>query len=193
MFGAFRILALVLAAGLISKSAQGRPYEVPQDRRQTIENDIPAVGVARDGEFSIPVRVIENAPEVEHAKERERILDQHDADDLEAQRDAADASQRSAAATEWQLFPAWAQLILAIFGTGGLIYSLHLTRAALKSSRSTAESELRAYLDVQPSFMFSFDATTRPGGRYEAKNVGATPAYGCAKCRCDHIAAYSIT
>lgn len=58
-------------------------------------------------DFPFPVRVIERPDDAKHAREREQKSDDHEAADLQAQRDAARAAERAAKAGEGQESAAW--------------------------------------------------------------------------------------
>lgn len=99
------------------------------------------------GNFSIPVRIIENPSDAKHTREREKKSDEHDAADLKAQQDAARAAVSSAVTNESQLSLAWLQFWLSIFGTGFLFLALILNWLAVKCAQVSAE-QARAAVKV---------------------------------------------
>lgn len=144
----------------------------------------------------LPVRVIESSDDAKHSQEREQKSDEHEAADLQAQRDAARAAERAAKAGEGQETAAWWASMIALIGTFALVYSLKLSRDAVKEaraavevSRHTAEQELRAYIVVvEGRIAFQSPAT----GRFRIAvhvlllNAGQTPGYAFStwiKCR----------
>lgn len=130
---------------------------------------------AASKEFSVPVRVIESPVEADARKERENKSDQHEADDLAAQRKAADAAWKGAVASEGQISPAWWQVGIASIGTLLLLYTLWLTRESLRITRETSKRQLRAYLAVSGCSLeeipVGFVVTA------EIRNSGQTPAF----------------
>jgi hypothetical protein len=158
------------------------------------------------GQFSIPVRIIEDQVEADRARNREQKSDQHEAADLEAQQRAAmaaergavaaergaSADERSARAAEGQIQPTWIGLIVAAIGTLALIYTLILTRrsvvAAINAASHTgrqADVAERAFRRLERPYLFleieSQKFLTKPGAdipylRYKITNHGKTPA-----------------
>jgi hypothetical protein len=141
----------------------------------------------------VPVRVIEDPGQSEHATEREQKSDQHEADGLQAQRDAARAAERSAKAAKGQERAAWWGVRVAAVGTGLLLLSLFFTyralaiaredantaRAAVAASEQTAERQLRAYVRVvydHARYTNIWNVGIQPRAGLTIENVGQTPA-----------------
>jgi hypothetical protein len=98
----------------------------------------------------LPVRIIEGESDTKHTQAREAKSDQHDAEDLQTQKRAADAAEK-------QIFPAWLGAILTFFGTLLIVWSLREARRAnviaqnaIAQSERHASISLRAYLSVRP-------------------------------------------
>lgn len=180
-------LFMSLASHVVAQEAEGVSPESPTVQEQ------PNGGAGQADTPSVPgfaVRILESAEEAEHRRDREQKSDQHEADDLAAQRKAADAAERSAATAEGQIIPTWIQAGVAVIGTAALlvtiIYSIRATRAAIRSAdlaeqalaiaRDTGKQQLRAYVSVSKiRFVGLHDG---PTARLEVviTNVGATPA-----------------
>ena len=111
-------------------SGEGVSTESPAIEEQTPNSS--SSSKASPPENAIPVRIIEDPIEAEHRKEREAKSDQHESDDLAAQRKAADAAWKGAIAAERQINPAWWQVGFAALGTVLLIYTLWLTRKSVE-------------------------------------------------------------
>lgn len=82
-------------------------------------------------QFSVPLGLFESHADIEHVREREQKADRDQADNLDAQRTAANAAAVGAEAGKGQERAAWGQLIIATIGSVALLYSLWLTRHAL--------------------------------------------------------------
>jgi hypothetical protein len=152
------------------------------------QNSLDADKLSND--FSVPVRILENPDGAKHTLERETKSDQHDVDDLDAQRKAADAAERSAAATEWQKIPTLVQISIAVLGTIGLIGSLVLnsraTNAAIAANAYTLKAieqeQMNTRIQLRP-YVYVSDAAIYWAEDYAAiiveinfKNFGQTPA-----------------
>lgn len=75
-------------------SGEGVSTESPAIEEQTPNSS--SSSKASPPENAIPVRIIEDPIEADHRKEREAKSDQHESDDLAAQRKAADAAWKGA-------------------------------------------------------------------------------------------------
>ncbi|MFN0192651.1 MAG: DUF6471 domain-containing protein [Aestuariivirga sp.] len=162
-------------------SGQGVTGETPALEKQVPENAKPEV--TQVDNFSIPVRIIEKPEDAERAKEREAKSDQHEADDLEAQRKAADAADRSAEVAEWQKIPTLVQMAFALFGTLGLIISLLInskaTRATVEMLRTKRAWILYDDIGVTHTTNVTFAGVMYPLGyliNVKLRNFGESPA-----------------
>lgn len=127
------------------------------------------------GNFSVPVRIIENPSDAEHTKDREQKSDQHDAADLKAQELAASAAQRSAISGEGQEVAARWQLWIAGIGTALLLLSLKYTRDALKLTREIGRDQSRAYVQAKKAHA-AWCGGILPVITVTVDNRGQTPA-----------------
>ncbi|HVI28877.1 hypothetical protein [Hansschlegelia sp.] len=98
--------------------------------------------------FSLPVIIMETADQQRSAREREQKTDKHDEANLQAQRQAAQAADRSADVAEWMKTPTWAQIILASLGTISVLVALYFAYQANRIAETTGKRQLRAYLTV---------------------------------------------
>lgn len=137
-----------------------------------------------------PVVIIESPQDAKDRRDREQKSDQHEADDLAAQRKAADAADSGAATAERQIIPTWIQTGVAIIGTIALLitisYNIKATNAAIRSAdlaeksiavtRDIGERQVRAYLDVTRMRVFGVEDSGNAKACFFIKNSGATPA-----------------
>jgi hypothetical protein len=93
---------------------------------------------------AFPVVILQTPDQTKDAEAREAQSDKHEAEDLAAQQEGAEASDRSATATQWQVIPAWWQAFLATIGAGALIYSLYLNRKATTAAVKSADAAIRS-------------------------------------------------
>jgi hypothetical protein len=175
-----RIVASALVLGLMfcMASAQSPGREGVSGEGPSIEEPAPTNAGASNPaptDNAIPVRLIQSPVDTQHAQEREAKSDKHEADDLEAQRKAADAAERSAAATEWQIIPTWMQAGIAAIGTFLLLYTLWLTRKSLLVARDSSKHQLRAYVVIKDAILLRAGSTPRV--EVTIMNVGETPAF----------------
>ncbi|MBL8564975.1 MAG: hypothetical protein JNM89_04595 [Hyphomicrobiaceae bacterium] len=180
--------------------AEPAPAEERQNERQTYDTK-------RYTESApLPVRVIEGNEDAERTKRREQKSDEHEAADLQAQRDAARAAERAAKAGEGQEIASWWTVwiaaigtVIALFGTLAIIYSLKLTRDALieakrssdaaneanKIAREAHANEFRPRLKITMTPVAD-SVAYKPNGdmtlkiRVTARNVGASGAFNVA-------------
>lgn len=152
-----------------------------------------------DSRQAFPVVLVQTTEEASRASEREALAAKHDAEDLEAQREAATAATQSAAATAQQVIPAYWQAILATVGAIGLLLTIWQSRGSLASARRaninseaalklardanehaelTSQRELRAYISVNPAGVRWIADRTAWVGHVEIQNVGKVPARG---------------
>ena len=131
----------------------------------------------------IPVTIVETPDEVQRADIRQAKSDKYDAEDLAAQRQAAQAADRSAAAAEWMKKPTWIQIGIGLATVAGLFYTLHLTRKSTRiAEEAVAETqknnrlELRAYLAVEPLGIKNLIRRDKGIGLVQIRNVGRLPA-----------------
>jgi hypothetical protein len=152
---------------------------------------------------ALPVRVIESSEESAHARDREQKSDQHEADDLAAQRKAADAADRSARAAEWQKIPTWVSIgvagvgtVIALAGTIMLGFTLYWSRktaeagalsaeaaqnavtaaqAALAHTQEISRKQIRAYVTVSGGEI-KYNAAAPPVFSIDFINSGESPA-----------------
>lgn len=156
-----------------SRATRESPPVESQGDGQTADGQQPADA------FVLPVRIIEDPNEAERARDREQRAENHEADDLEAQREAARAATRSADAAEDQIWPTKAQVGLATVGTFLLFVSLGLTWAALTVTRQTAKRQLRAYVGISKGQVGLVAADNPITGIIMCANAGQTPAHEC--------------
>ena len=128
---------------------------------------------ASNGERSaLPVVIVETPEQAAGASERERKSDEHEAADLQAQRDAAAGAQRAAATAERQEYPT---LILA--SAGAFIAAAAFVYTILSNQRAnkTAQDQVRAYISVSAVTMTERPSAT-PNLFVHCDNTGQTPA-----------------
>lgn len=125
---------------------------------------------------ALPVKVIENPDDANHATERETKADKHDSEDLDAQVRGANAAERGATAAERQVVPTYAQAILGALGMVLLFAAFLYTKWTYDHSVSSSERQLRAYIAARTTINYDvrkgvFDI------HVVGKNCGQTPAY----------------
>lgn len=190
-WGVFFAVGLALLAG--STNAQD-PHGVPPER---VTPESPAVQEQPDGRTDsgqgqttrqpFPVTIVESPEDAEARRNSERKAEQHEADDLAAQRKAADAAEAGAAAAERQIVPTWIQTGIAVIGTLALLYTLWLTREANRISREIGQAQVRAYLGIQggdilspatkgEDFEVEDDGCIALKAKFSVKNFGQSPA-----------------
>lgn len=183
-------LGLILSSGLAqSQDTEGVTVQPSSQEKQTETQK----GNSYDdgGGFSIPVRVIEDPVDAQHARDREASSDKHEADDLEAQRKAADAAERGATASERQIIPTYLQLLIAFVGTTALLYTLILNRQANRNTiravklaedankitEDTSRKQLRAYIGLASGGITLDLSKNRGLAIVVMQNYGQTPAH----------------
>lgn len=145
-----------------------------------------SVAQAEKNEAEALVQAELEKKKLEEAEKREKLARQikHDNDDLDAQRKAANAAQRSATYAAWQL-------LLSAFGVIGLILTLLYTRKSIfaaelsaqaaQASLASTHKQLRAYVsaDVEIYTLAPDQGKRLEGIRLEVnlKNSGGTPAH----------------
>lgn len=189
----FLALFMVLATHVWAQDAQGVTPEGPAVQEQPNGSADGTRGY--EWKSALPVTIVESPQDAEHARDREQKADEHEADDLDAQRRAASAAERSATTAEGQIIPTWIQATVAIVGTAALLitiwFSIRATNAAVLSAklakeaidvaRDTAQIELRAWIGhdlVNVSGLGVEGAVDHYIFVMSFKNVGATPASG---------------
>lgn len=90
--------------------------------------------------YSITVRVRRDAEEAKRTEARESISDAREQRDLAAQESMAESTDLIVTISWWQLLLAAVGTFTAILGTGGLIYSLFLNRAATRAAVKAADA-----------------------------------------------------
>lgn len=183
-------LFMVLATHVSAQEAQGMASEAPSQQEG---KDGKANGTQTDAsEPSIPVRVIESPEETQRTRDREAASDKHDADDLKAQQEAADAADRSATASEWQVVTAWWQVGVGIAGIIAILitigFTIRATNAAVAASNAASEANKDARelfaTEQRPWLIFdrpSVSADNSDGMlniyfSVDVENIGKTPA-----------------
>lgn len=183
------IIAIVgLACSIVFWPHDGAVAQYPDG--QGVTQGTPAVesqGVGKasqsqqgPGNFSIPVRIIENPGDAEHTEEREQKSDQHDHDDLIAQQQAAKAATVSAQQSRNQTrFAKW-QTVIAALGTLAVLYSLWLTREALKVAQNAIAVSERAWIKTEMIAESDFKSYRAGGPALSIaainRNIGNAPA-----------------
>jgi hypothetical protein len=130
------------------------------------------------GNRPTPVTIVETAEQKERAEQSERATAEHEAADLQAQRDAADGAQRAAASAERQEVPTF---VLATIGT--IVGAIALAFSIVTANRNdaTTKAELRAYVMVHSTRVIQPKLKTDVMQfLFDVKNYGRTPAYKCA-------------
>ncbi|RCW77696.1 hypothetical protein [Phyllobacterium bourgognense] len=103
--------------------------------------------------YLLPVEIIENDRDAADRRDLEKRSAQHDADDLAAQRQAAEAAARSATTSEAQLLPIWLQVAIGVIGTGALLWNLYYIRLSTTSAVAASEAALAANAIAQQHFI----------------------------------------
>lgn len=188
----FLVLFMALSSAVQAQEAQGVAPKGPAVQEQ------PNRSADDTGDYSwksaLPVRVVESPEDSKDRRDSEKKTQQHDTDDLDAQRRAAKAAESSAATAEGQIIPTWIQAGVAIIGTAALLvtiwFSIKATNAAVRSAdlaekaiatvETAAQQQLRAYVHIDDISLeweegqHEFGKTLRV--RPIWKNVGQTPA-----------------
>lgn len=94
----------------------------------------------------VPVRIIQSPDEAAHDAAREAKSDEHEANDLAAQRKAADAAADSAASAYGQVIAAFVGIFFSLVGTGLLVWTLRETRRTAQAAIDGAFAAERAAL-----------------------------------------------
>lgn len=181
----------ILAFGIVFETRAFAQQLPDQPIEQQTEGDRQQQGQESAALPGFPVRILEEPEQSESAKREQGEAAQREIDDLVAQQLAAKAADRSYKV-------GIAQTILAFFGTGALIYSLHLNRRATKAAetgvlaarraieqeQANAQRQMRAYITysslVVTSRPYSSDANSLIAGydfSFQLKNSGITPAH----------------
>lgn len=167
--GNWRLICVCLALASSPVFGQEQPEPNPSEQRSE-----------SGGETSrppFPIVIIQPDDEAAHEQEREAKSDAHEAADLVAQQNAAAAAERSATATEWQIGPIWASVILS---AAAAILSALALGTGIWTQRTvdrTTRAELRAYVALD-KIDFRLDrATYTFVATLTFKNSGVTPAY----------------
>lgn len=156
--------------------AEGVPSPSPTPKEQ------PEQAASKSGKNppSVPVIVIETPEQAVTRDAAEKKSQEHDAKDLEAQINAANASDRGATAAEWQIVPTWLGAVLSFVGTCLILWTLLLTRQANQISREIGEAQVRAYLSIETPRLIGDvglpDGSSRIRGGCNVKNIGNSPA-----------------
>ena len=157
-------LCLALASGPVFGQEQAKPNPPTSTKSGGTESSLPP----------FPIVIVQTGDDAANQQKREQQADAHDAADLIAQQQAASAAIRSATATEGQLQPIWASVILsaiaAIISVGALILGFVTQRSINKTSRA----ELRAYVNVSEMDIEIVDRAPEVTVRFQ--NTGQTPA-----------------
>ncbi|MER9421069.1 hypothetical protein NKI88_01240 [Mesorhizobium sp. M0317] len=184
----FLALFMVLATHVSAQETQGVAAEAPSQQEG---KDGKTNGTqANAGEPSIPVRIVESPEETQRTRDREATSDKHDADDLKAQKEAANAADRSATASEWQVVTAWWQVGVGIAGIIAILvtigFTIRATNAAVRSAdladkaiadtREMGELQTRAYLAVTGGTVV-YNGGIDPQVFIRVRNAGNSPAF----------------
>lgn len=181
---------MVLTTHVIAQEAPAVAAESPAIGKQAQGSGDPK---AKAWDSALPVKIIENPDQANHAAEREIKSDEHEASDLKAQQKAADAAERAAASSERQEDIAWWQMWLSVAGVVALVitivFSMKSTNAAVKAADAalaanqiaahTSQTQLRAWIGF---VNLQIDRIAKPGAiegfqfAFNWKNIGNTPA-----------------
>ncbi|SCB58082.1 hypothetical protein GA0061105_1046 [Rhizobium aethiopicum] len=147
---------------------------------------------SQETEFPVPVRIVPDKLSLQEDLRQRSAAERHDALDLEAQQRSAIATERSATASETQLWIGWLQLIVSVIGALGLVVTLLLTWASTKAAAAAAKAALNANQLARENFILDqrpWIRLERPviqlaehRGTFaiqfsvEAANLGKTPA-----------------
>lgn len=168
-------LFMVLATHVSAQEAKGVAKESPAVEKEQAK---PADrGVPDAGSHGLPVTIVETPEQAANAAKREKQSDEHEAADLDAQRRAADAAERSAATAERQEIPAWTQIWLAIAGTIIAILAFFVSAWTSIQGLITTRAQLRAYVFVNDAFIKNLDGPGPAIVHVYLKNYGQTPAF----------------
>jgi hypothetical protein len=120
-------LGLTLCGVSFAQSAEGGKEELAQGqwRKESGENSASPLG--------IPIRIVEEPEKAQDAQRQQKESSQREVEDLLAQQSMAKATEEIVVWTRLQF-------LLAFFGTGALIYSLHLNRKATNAAVAASEA-----------------------------------------------------
>lgn len=170
------IVGIVVALGLVAASTpQGAGQHQQGAARPSVEQSLETIAAATTKAVE-PVEPKEYESPCDPGQDRRQS-------DLCAQWKAADGAARAAEWAKWQT-------ILSAFGLVGLLYSLHLTRKAVREAASSsetadkavevnrisAERQLRAYLSIDKMQATGLQAGHTPKVWVSMRNRGQTPA-----------------
>lgn len=157
-----------------------QPVRTPSEAPNTKEQQPGETNDGKDapGRRAAPTQtiIIETPEQAAHSEERERRADQHEADDLQAQRDAANGAQRAAASAERQEVAAIAQVVTAIVSVLAAISAIWISLIAARRSERVAIQELRAYVGMEKSSIVAINSDGSATVTLTFKNFGQTPA-----------------
>lgn len=180
-FGMFIVaVGLVFAFPLLGQQSPEQPVDQQAETQGQQERQSGATSP------SLPVRILEEPEQSEDAKRQQREAEQREIKDLEAQQLAANSAYRA-------FLIGAAQTIIAIVGTGALIYSLYLNRLAtnaavagaeaardtVNDTRRIGEAQVRAYVAVTGASIKVYG----DGGYHFSVNIensGQSPAIAVA-------------
>ncbi|WP_133192703.1 hypothetical protein [Labrenzia sp. 011] len=176
MFRSYWVIAI--AFGLVSLAHAKEPARVPHEAPSVEESkpDKADNGIDNRWPAPIPVIIIESEEQSTHAGERENRSDDHEAADLQAQRKAADAAERSATSAERQERTAWAQVVLAILGAVIAAAAVWLSIKTSNRAERTAKAQIIAYLTAHDVVIRNCAAGFIPEIELSIENSGQTPA-----------------
>lgn len=138
------VIAMALCAGSAAAKCEWAPSERPGIEKHQSAEAKPRQQRAR--RTPTPVTIVETPEQAAHAQEREANADEHEAADLQAQRDAANGAQRAAATAERQEIPTF---VLAIIGTVVAVIALAFSVRTSNRNDKTTRAQLRAYVSVK--------------------------------------------
>ncbi|RWP19275.1 MAG: hypothetical protein EOR00_09210 [Mesorhizobium sp.] len=184
-------LFMVLAAHVSAQEAKGAEVRAPSP--QETENGQTDISKDDAWNSALPVKIIEDPEQANHATEREIKSDEHEASDLQAQVTAATAAERAAASAERQEVVAERQFWLSLAGIVALVltvfYSIKSTNAAVTAAAAatdanqiasrTSQTELRAWIGFSG---WRIEALGKKGAidafqfTFDWRNAGNTPA-----------------
>jgi hypothetical protein len=162
-----------------SPSSQGVTSKTPTVKEQSAGQAKKNGNAAND--LSIPVRIIDDPIEAQRTRDRQQKADQHEADDLAAQRKAADAAWQGVVAAERQIYPAWGQVVFAFIGTCLLIGTLIASIKATKSVQDDLRLSHPPKFKITRPLISSHSIETPPGQISELPLfVAGETIHGCA-------------
>lgn len=158
----------VLVVALFSCLAHSQPASAPErsrvaSSRPPVEREHAGTAKGKDAPsfpLPLPVRIVEDEANAQHARDREQKSDRHEAEDLQAQRDSARAGMRAASAAMGQEEAAWSQVYLtgfgtlvAIIGTGFLVMTYQQTKITAKAADASAKAAQDMVIDSRNSYI----------------------------------------